>query len=139
MRGDASLVKVGYSRLEGGCEAARELLALPQRPTAIFATNNLMAVGLMRAAAEHGLQCPADISVACFDDFEWASVFHPRLTTVAQPTYDMGNKAAELLFARLSGSGSEEPREIVLAPTLIIRDSCAAPSREAARTRLASM
>lgn len=129
---DPAIVKVGYSRLEGGHEAARELLALASRPTAIFATNNLMAIGLMRAVTAQGLRCPDDISVACFDDFEWASVFHPRLTTVAQPTYEMGSKAAEFLLARLTGHPIVEPQECVLAPTLIIRDSCAAPPREGA-------
>jgi LacI family transcriptional regulator, galactose operon repressor len=89
-----------------------------------------MAIGLMRAVAERDLRCPEDISVACFDDFEWASVFHPRLTTVAQPIYDMGVKAAELLFARLDGTMTGDPREVVLSPTLIVRDSCAAPHVE---------
>jgi len=90
----------------------------------------LMAIGLMRAVAERGLRCPEDISVACFDDFEWASVFHPRLTTVAQPIYDMGMKAAELLFARLDGTLTGDPQEVVLSPSLVIRDSCAVPPRE---------
>lgn len=124
---DSELLKVGYSRLEGGHAAALQLLALAQRPTAIFATNNLMAIGLMRAVAERALKCPADISIACFDDFDWASVFHPRLTAVAQPTYEMGKKAAELLLGRITGSGNDEPQEVVLAPTLVIRDSCVAP------------
>jgi LacI family transcriptional regulator len=124
---DPALMKVGYSRLEGGHRAAQELLGMPDRPTAIFATNNLMAIGLMRAVAERGLRCPADVSVACFDDFEWASVFHPRLTTVAQPAYEMGATAADLLLARLAGGGAPEPERRVLAPTLVVRDSCGAP------------
>jgi LacI family transcriptional regulator len=132
MQPDPGLLKVGYSRLEGGHEAALDLLALSVRPTAVFATNNLMAIGLMRAVAERGLRCPADISVACFDDFEWASVFHPRLTTVAQPTYEMGKRAAELVLARLAGDRMEGRQEIILGPRLIVRDSCAAPRGEAA-------
>ncbi len=129
---DPALMQCGNSRLEGGHRAALTLLALPRRPTAIFATNNVMAIGLMRAVAERGLRCPEDISVACFDDFEWASVFRPRLTTVAQPTYDMGARAAEVLFARLDGSLTGGPKEILLSPTLMIRDSCAAPPPEEA-------
>jgi LacI family transcriptional regulator len=132
LQSDPSLVKVGSSRLEGGHQAAQELLATAMRPTAIFATNNLMAIGLMRAVAERGLRCPEDISVACFDDFDWASVFHPRLTTVAQPTYEMGSRAAELLLAHLNGSPMIDPQTCVLAPTLVIRDSCAPPPQEAA-------
>jgi LacI family transcriptional regulator len=127
LRPDPAWRKMGASRLEGGYRAALQLLASPRPPTAIFATNNLMAIGLMRAIAERGLQCPRDLSVACFDDFEWAAVFHPRLTTVAQPTYEMGVTAAQLLFARLTGAATGAARETVLAPTLIIRDSCAPP------------
>ncbi len=128
---DPALMRDGHSRLEGGYRAALALLGLPRPPTAIFATNNLMAIGLMRAVAERGLSCPDDLSVVCFDDFEWASVFHPRLTTVAQPTYEMGAKAVELLFGRLDGTVTGEPREVVLAPTLLVRDSCAAPAGDA--------
>lgn len=125
---DPELLRDGHSRLEGGYQAGGALLDLPRRPTAIFATNNLMAIGLMRAVAERGLRCPEDLSVACFDDFEWASVFRPRLTTVAQPTYEMGAKAVELLFTRLDGASPAGPREIVLSPRLVVRDSCAPPS-----------
>lgn len=124
---DPELMRDGHSRLEGGYRAAGVLLALPRRPTAIFATNNLMAIGLMRAVADQGLRCPDDLSVVCFDDFEWASVFRPRLTTVAQPTYEMGARAVELLFGRLDGASPDGPREVVLSPTLVVRDSCAAP------------
>lgn len=127
---DPDLMRTGNSRLEGGYQAALALLRLSKRPTAIFATNNVMAIGLMRAVAEQGLRCPEDLSVACFDDFEWASVFRPRLTTVAQPTYDMGAKAADLLFARLEGTLSGDPQEVVLSSSLVIRDSCAALPRE---------
>jgi LacI family transcriptional regulator len=129
---DSVILKVGCSRLEGGHEAARELPALASRPTAIFATNTLMAIGLMQAVTQQSLRCPDDISVACFDDFEWPSVFHPRLTTVAQPTYEMGSKAAVFPLARLNGQPIADPQECVLSPTLIIRDSCAAPPREGA-------
>jgi LacI family transcriptional regulator len=127
---DSALMLGGNSRLEGGFLAARELLSRDKRPTAVFATNNLMAIGLMRAVEESNLRCPEDISVACFDDFEWASVFRPRLTTVAQPIYDMGLKAAELLFGRMQGTLKVDPREIVIAPSLVVRESCAAPPPE---------
>lgn len=132
LRPDPTLLKVGYSRLEGGYQAAQALLTMANRPTAIFASNHVMTIGLMRAIAEHGLRCPQDISVACFDDFDWASVFHPRLTTVAQPTYEMGSRAAEYLLARLMGSSDADPQTCVLAPRLVIRDSCAAPPEEGA-------
>ncbi len=125
---DPELVREGYSRLDGGYRAAHALLGQPRRPTAIFATNNLMCIGLMRAVMERGLRCPEDLSVACFDDFEWASVFRPRLTTVAQPTYEMGARSVELLFGRLDGTAPSRPREVVLSPTLMVRESCAPPA-----------
>lgn len=124
---DPTIQRTGDSRLAGGYQAGLALLSLDPPPTAIFATNNLMAIGLMRAIAERGLQCPSDLSVASFDDFEWASVFRPRLTVVAQPTYEMGVRAAELLFSRLTKAYTAEPREIVLSPQFIIRDSCRPP------------
>jgi LacI family transcriptional regulator, galactose operon repressor len=80
--------------------------------------------------AERGVRCPEDLSGGCFDDLEGAAVFRPRLTTVAQPTYKMGVKAAEVLFARLDGTLTGDPREVVLPPSLVIRVSCAVPPRE---------
>jgi LacI family transcriptional regulator len=125
---DPDLLRAGNFRVEGGHQGGRALLELSPRPTAIFATSNSLVIGLMRAVVERGLRCPEELSVATFDDFEWAAIFHPRLTCVAQPTYEMGAKAADLLFARLDGSLTGDPREIVLAPSLMIRDSCAAPA-----------
>ena len=125
---EAGLVRTGNFRVEGGYQGARALLDLEPGPTAIFATSNSLVIGLMRAVVERGLRCPGDVSVACFDDFEWASIFQPRLTCVAQPTYEMGAKAAELLFGRLGGNLTGDPQEVVLAPSLVIRDSCAAPA-----------
>jgi LacI family transcriptional regulator len=89
-----------------------------------------MTLGAMAALRSRGVRVPNDMAVVGFDDFEWASVFRPRLTTVAQPTYDMGVKAAEVLFARLDGTLTGDPQEVVLSPSLVIRDSCAAPPQE---------
>ena len=125
---DPALQRMGFSSSKGAYTAGLSLLSLNPPPTAIFAGNNLMVIGLMWAVAERGIECPADLSVACFDDFEWASVFRPRLTVVAQPTYEMGAKAAELLFERLTNAYTGEPRQIVFSPRFIIRDSCASPS-----------
>ena len=80
-----------------------QLLTMSDRPTAVFSANNLMVIGAMRAIRDMGLSCPEDISVACMDDFPWADVFSPRLTTIAQPVEAIGEQAVSLLLDRLTG------------------------------------
>lgn len=101
-----------------------ELLALPDPPTAIFATNARLTIGVMAAINSRGLRCPDDISVLGHDGFDWQDVFRPRLTIVEQPSYLMGEKAADLLIQRVTGSIDGPPRRIVLNPDLVIRESC---------------
>jgi LacI family transcriptional regulator len=127
---DPELIKNANRGVDGGYKAGRALLELPQRPTAVFAATNTLAIGLMRAVVSCRLRCPEDVSVACFDDFEWAAVFRPCLTTIAQPTYEMGSKAAELLFGRLDGTRAGDPQEVILQTSFTIRNSCSAPSPE---------
>jgi len=86
--------------------------------------NNLMLIGLMRAIAEAGLNCPADISVVSMDDFIWVNAFRPRLTTVSQPMAEMGAEAVRLLSDRLSGATEDPPHRVVMQPTLNVRESC---------------
>jgi LacI family transcriptional regulator len=130
---DSALVHSGDFRQDLAYAAARVLLSQPRPPTAIFASNNLMAIGVMRAVTDMGLRCPQTVSVACFDDFEWATAFHPRLTTVAQPTDAIGAHAIEMLLDRLTGLYQGPPRHTVLRPQLVIRDSCVPPAGEGAR------
>jgi len=122
---DQGLVRSGRFREGDGYNAAVELLSLPNRPTALFASNNLMVIGAMKAIRDFGLSCPEDISVACFDDFRWADVFEPRLTTIAQPVQAIGEQASRLMLERLSGQVvTDMPRRITLASELIVRNSC---------------
>ena len=118
------LVEGGNFGEVDGYRAAMKLLSQRQRPSAVFSANNLMTIGTMKAVRDIGLKCPEDISVACFDDFPWADVFHPQLTTVAQPVQDMAEHAAALLLDRLSGKSDEAPRHLVLRGQLIVRESC---------------
>lgn len=108
------------------CQA---LLAMPERPTAIFVANNLMAIGAMRAVSEAGLRVPDDLSVVGIDDFEWSTAFYPRLTTVSQPLEAIGRRAVERLMNLLDGNPPMSPRKDLLRPELIVRDSCAQPRR----------
>jgi LacI family transcriptional regulator len=108
--------------VHGGEEAAQQLLALSEPPTAIFAFNDNMAVGVLRVAAARGLAVPADLSVAGFDDVEIASLVTPALTTVRQPLQDMGRTAVSLLYRLLENQPLDVPR-IEVATRLIVRAS----------------
>jgi len=99
---DPSLIVYGHSQVEGARKASVTLLDRADRPSAVFATNNLMTIGLMMAIHDLDLRCPQDVSVIGFDDFDWAAAFNPPLTTVAQDPYLIGERAVEILFANLN-------------------------------------
>lgn len=126
---DDRLIATADSRIEGGERAALQLLTQGSiRPTALFAMNGLMGIGVLQAFEKLGLRCPEDIALICFDDFAWTSILRPRLTVVRQPTYEIGQKAAHLLFERLKKRDAA-PQEVRLMPQLIIRESCGAVLR----------
>jgi LacI family transcriptional regulator len=106
--------------------ATHALLSLPDPPTAIVAGNNMATIGAMRAVRARGLRVPKDISIAGFDDFEWADCFEPRLTLVAQPCEEIGKRAASLLMERIAAPQGA-PRTIRLDAALRLRDSCGRP------------
>lgn len=108
---------------EDGYNAMKQLLALKNPPTAIFADTDLKAYGVIRAAQEAGLKVPEDISVAGFDDRPGAEDFEPSLTTVKIPFYRMGATAVDLLMKKISNGGIDIKTEI-LKSNLIIRNSC---------------
>ena len=89
-------------RIEGGREALQQLLALTKRPTAVFAANDLMAMGIVRAARTNGLQVPEDLSVVGLDDIWLVEDMEPPLTTVALPRYEIGSIAMQMLLELLS-------------------------------------
>ena len=117
-----------FDRLSG-YEKSLLLLQFSPRPTAIFAANDLVALGVLAAMRELGLRCPEDVSLTGFDDLELASFTNPALTTVAQPAYQMGARAAALLFERLRGEALPA-QHIVMKTALKARDSTAAPRRD---------
>jgi LacI family transcriptional regulator len=123
---DRELVRVGNSRLDGGFREMLDLLDLPTPPTAVFTTNNLMTLGALGALESRRVSVPHDVAIVGFDDFEWAAVLRPRLTAVAQPTYEIGATAARMLIDRIEGRGGSEPRRVVLPTRLIVRESCGA-------------
>jgi LacI family transcriptional regulator len=121
-----ALVIEGSATVAGGYQAARKLLARSTRLDAIFAVNNLAAVGTVRALQEHGLDIPGDIAVACFDDIELAAMLQPFLTVMAQPAETFGTIAAQLLLDRIAGRGGARRRRVVLPADLTVRISCGA-------------
>ncbi|WP_420800601.1 substrate-binding domain-containing protein [Polycladidibacter stylochi] len=109
----------------GGYRAMQAILlrfAPPHHPQAVFAFNDLMAIGAYRAINEAGLEIPKDISVIGYDDIEYASYMSPLLTTIRQPSFDLGMSAAQTLINQLDNK-QEMPPIIKLVPELVIRQS----------------
>jgi DNA-binding LacI/PurR family transcriptional regulator len=122
----------GDFQLESGYRWGMALLRLPKPPTAIFSGSNKMTLGLMSAITELGLRCPGNVSVLGFDDFDWAANFSPRLTTVAQPTHQMGAEAMTMLLEQIrtrdAPANDNGKRIVTLQPELRIRNSTAPPA-----------
>jgi DNA-binding LacI/PurR family transcriptional regulator len=119
------LVRFGDFRTSSGREGARELLSLRSSPTALVTANNQMTLGALLTISEMGLGVPGDVSVVGFDDPEWAPLTGPPLTTVAQPTYEMGVRAARMLLDRIETEPGGESRKLLLEPWLVVRESTA--------------
>ena len=109
---------------EGGFQAFKQLLAMPKPPSAIFASNDLMAIGGICAASAAGVRVPGQLSVIGYDDIALASFTTPPLTTMAQPKYEMGALTARVLLDRVSGPTSPLRREM-LHTQLVVRQSTA--------------
>lgn len=124
---DEGLVRFGDFRTSGGRAGAGELLGLSSPPTALVTANNQMTLGALLAIKEMGLRVPEDVSVVGFDDPEWAPLASPPLTTLAQPTYEMGVRAMRLLLDRIEGGKDGETKRVLLRPWLVTRESTASP------------
>ena len=121
------LVVDGHSDTERARQAVHRLLALPDPPTAIFAGNNSMTIGVMTALREAGVPVPGGMALVGFDDFPWANLFSPGLTAIAQPFVEMGRRAVELLLARMVDP--DAPSQTVrLPPEFVHRESCGCAS-----------
>ncbi|QAY69702.1 LacI family DNA-binding transcriptional regulator [Xylanimonas protaetiae] len=122
---DPDLVRDGGYRAAWTTEPARELLTMPDRPTAVFAANDLSAFGVIEVAHELGMRVPHDLSVVGFDDIPEAASASPRLTTIAQPLQAMGARAVTMLFALLDGQEAET--HVRLPARLVVRKSTSPP------------
>ncbi len=122
---DETLIVPGDGRLIGGIKAADRLLTAPQPPTAILCYNDMTALGVINGLKQKGYEVPRDVSVVGFDDLEISAQYYPSLTSVRQPIFDLGQKAANMLFGLLQGR--QDLVQERLEPELIVRASTAPP------------
>ena len=115
----------GTGRAGGGERALPVLMALEDRPTAVFCYNDMTAIGLLRAARQAGVSIPEELAVVGFDDIPLASYVYPRLSTVAQPKPEMGEQAVEMVLSLMAqgDSGGVEVSNIVVQGQLVVRES----------------
>ena len=125
--GDTLQVYWGEYTQQSGYENTQQVLRTKPQATAIFATNNFLAIGAMRALRDAGLHVPEDMSIAAFDDLPAAITIDPFFTVAAQPAYEMGQQATRLLLSRVTGNSTEAPQEIVLPVEIIVRKSSGKP------------
>ncbi len=125
---DECLVIEAPFDLAGGHWAMRLLLALPERPTAVFAANDILAIGALRAACEAGLTIPGELSIIGMDDIYAAAMTTPPLTTMAKSKYETGRWAAQYVLERLNGQAPPAGRRRALPCQLVVRGTTAPPT-----------
>jgi LacI family transcriptional regulator len=113
---------------ESGGQAMSQLLALPDRPTAVFVASDVVALGAMASVLATGLAVPDDVAIVGFDDIFLAAHAHPPLTTVRVPAYGLGWTAAEILINLIEG---DQVSSVTLETELVIRESCGAQVHQA--------
>lgn len=121
---DLALIVRGEFHSTSGEQLTHKILNGEPKSTAIFAANNMIAIGVIKAVGQRGLHIPQDIALVCFDDFPEFSQVFPFLTVAVQPAYEMGTTAAHLLLDRLTSETDPQPRRVVLPTRLVIRHSC---------------
>jgi LacI family transcriptional regulator, repressor for deo operon, udp, cdd, tsx, nupC, and nupG len=115
-------LKYGDYSFKSGLRLANQLISMEDRPTAIFAISDIMAIGAMRAVKEKGLRVPEDVAVSGFDNISFAAMCDPPLTTISQPKYDIGRAAMELLLKQIRHE-IKDVQNILLEYELVIRES----------------
>jgi LacI family transcriptional regulator len=120
---DPELLAEGNFMRPGGACAMRALMELPERPTAVFCANDVMAIGAMDVARALGIAIPDGVAIVGYDDIEAASLVAPALTTVVNPGYEMGKAAGQLLMERMQGSYKGPGRRVTVPHHFIQRES----------------
>jgi LacI family transcriptional regulator len=124
-----AMIRAGDFRRRSGEIAMSDLLALESPPTAVFAANNLMALGALTAAKEAKVSIPEDLSFVSFDDSRWFELMSPSISAISQPLEELGEAAARLLTMALENG--EKPQSVILDAELVLRESCVEPGRSA--------
>jgi len=127
LAGDIVIIEGAHTE-EGGYRGAQELLKLKPLPTAVFASNDLCAIGAMNALEEAGLTIPDDVSLVGYDNNTLAALRHIELTSIDQPGSDMGRSAVDRLSERINGERND-PRHDVVAPSLVVRSTTGPPRK----------
>lgn len=125
---EEQLVRIGDFRETGGLREMACLLELEDPPDSVLVANNLMTIGALEAVLRAGLDIPGDLAVVGFDDSSWNALARPPLTSIAQPTYELGLETARLLLSRIEGY-SGPTREVMLSPVLKVRASTTSRTR----------
>ena len=137
--GDLRMIDVGALNVASGQKAGAEIAALraADRPTAVFCTNDLIALGLLQEMTRHRIRVPEDISIVGYDDIDFAAAAAVPLTSVRQPRQQLGRTAARMLLEEAAAHDSHRHQQVIFQPELIVRQSTAAPRRPGARHRRA--
>jgi LacI family transcriptional regulator len=118
------VVAFGEHTLGAACQAARQHLAAERKVTAVFAGNDVIAFGCMRAMMEQGIRIPQDVSIIGFDNVEMSQITCPPLTTIDQPKYETGKAAVEMLLSMIAKGGVHDPEHRIIGVRLVERQSC---------------
>jgi LacI family transcriptional regulator len=118
-----SPITTGTMTFAAGEEAVEDFLALESRPTAIFCANDLLALGVMRGLIARGVRIPEEVSIIGYDDIEFAPSAAVPLTSIAQPAYQLGTVAAQLLLSECEGIETHAHQEVHFQPELVVRNS----------------
>ena len=122
-------VYYGFFTQDSGYKLTNQALTLRPRPTAILGANNFISIGILKALKDADLRIPEDMSVVAFDDLPASLIVDPFLTVAAQPAYQMGSQATELLLKRIAGNLPEASQNIILSTEMIVRRSSGRPPK----------
>jgi LacI family transcriptional regulator len=120
---DESLIVESGIMMDGAAVGAEKLLKLPQPPDGIFAINDPAAIGAMKILKRHGIRIPEDIAIIGFSESRMATIIEPNLSSVEQPTFEMGRVAAQLLLEQIDSKMQVIPKTVILEPKLNMRES----------------
>jgi LacI family transcriptional regulator, fructose operon transcriptional repressor len=118
----AEYIKYVPPKMEAGYVTALKMIDAPEPPDALFTVNSILAAGALQAIQERNLSMPDDIALVTFDETTWTSLVQPAITLIAQPTYEIGKTAAELLLQRIADP-SRPTRQVILKGQLLVRGS----------------